>query len=95
MQVAEASENFSYPVAPNPTLTGQVSLKAVIGTDGTVRDVDVLSGDGALAAAAVRAVRHWRYRPPERKGAPVEAEANIKISFMGNDAVYISFQAAK
>jgi TonB family protein len=93
--VAEAPESgFSYPVAPNPTLTGEVSLKAVIGTDGTVTEVDVLSGKRALAGAAVRAVRHWRYRPPELKGHAVEAETNIVISFVGSDAVSIRFPAA-
>jgi TonB family protein len=95
LQVAEAPESgFSYPVAPNPTLTGEVSLKAVIGTDGTVTEVDVLSGKRELASAAVRAVRHWRYRPHELKGHAVEAETNIMISFVGSDAVSISFPAA-
>jgi len=96
LQVAEAPESgFSYPVAPNPTLTGKVSLKAVIGTDGTVTEVDVLSGKRALAGAAVRAVRHWRYRPHELKGHAVEAETNIVISFGGADAVSITFPAAR
>jgi TonB family protein len=95
LQVAEAPESgFSYPVAPNPTLTGEVSLKAVIGTDGTVTEVDVLSGKRALAGAAVRAVRYWRYRPHELKGHAVEAETNIVISFVGSDAVSIRFPAA-
>ena len=95
LQVAEAPESgFSYPVAPHPTLTGKVSLKAVIGTDGTVTEVDVLSGKRVLAGAAVRAVRHWRYRPHELEGHPVEAETNIVISFVGADAVSISFPAA-
>ncbi len=95
LQVAEAPESgFSYPVAPNPTLTGEVSLKAVIGTDGTVTEVDVLSGKRGLAGAAVRAVRHWRYRPHELKGHAVEAETNIVISFVGSDAVSIRFPAA-
>jgi hypothetical protein len=95
LQVAEAPvSGFSYPVAPNPTLTGEVSLKAVIGTDGTVTEVDVLSGKHALAGAAARAVRHWRYRPRELKGHAVEAETNIVISFVGADAVSISFAAA-
>jgi TonB family protein len=95
LQVAEAPESgFSYPVAPNPTLTGKVSLKAVIGTDGTVTEVDVLSGNHALAGAAVRAVRHWRYRPHELKGDAVEAETRIVISFVSVDAVSISFPAA-
>jgi hypothetical protein len=94
-QVAEAPESgFSYPVAPNPTLIGKVSLKAVIGTDGTVRQVDVVGGNRALAGDAVRAVRHWRFRPYELKGHAVEAETNITISFVGDDAVSISFPAA-
>ena len=96
LQVAGAPESgFSYPVAPNPTLTGEVSLKAVIGTDGTVTQVDVLSGKRALAGAAVRAVRHWRYRPHELKGHAVEAETNIVISFVASDAVSVSFPAAR
>ncbi len=96
LQVAGAPERgFSYPVAPNPTLTGEVSLKAVIGTDGTVTEVDVLSGKRALAGAAARAVRHWRYRPHELKGHAVEAETNIVISFVASDAVSISFPAAR
>jgi TonB family protein len=92
LQVAEAPEHgFSYPVAPNPALSGKVSLKAVIGTDGTVREVDVLSGNRMLAGAAVRAVRQWRYRPYELNGHAVEAETNIAISFVGDDAVSVSF----
>jgi TonB family protein len=95
LQVAEAPESgFSYPVTPNPTLTGKVSLKAVIRADGTVREVDVLSGNRTLANAAVRAVRHWRYRRYELKGHAVEAETNITISFIGDEAVSISFPSA-
>ena len=95
LQVAEGPESgFRYPVAPNSTLTGKVNLKAVIGADGIVVKVDVLSDDRVLAAAAVRAVRHWRYRPHELNGQAVEAETNIAISFVGDDAVFISFPAA-
>jgi TonB family protein len=95
LQVSEVPKSgFVYPVAPNPALTGRVSLKAVIGTDGTVREVDVLSGNRALADAAVKAVRHWRYRSHELKGHAVEAETNVAISFVGEDVVSISFTAA-
>ncbi len=92
VQVEESPQGgFSYPVAPIPNLTGKVRLKAVIGTDGTVREVDVLSGNRALAAAAARAVRHWRYGRHELEGHAVEAETNITISFVGDDAVSVSF----
>ena len=96
LQLAQAPDlGFLYPAAPNPGLKGKVSLKAVIGADGRVREVDVLSGNGTLAAAAVRAVRHWRYSPRELQGHAVEAETNITISFVGDDAVSISFPAAR
>ena len=94
LQVEESPKGgFSYPVAPIPNLTGKVCLKAVIGTDGTVREIDVLSGNRALAAAASRAVRHWRYGRHELEGRAVEAETNITISFVGDDAVSVSFPA--
>jgi outer membrane biosynthesis protein TonB len=94
LQVAEAPENgFSYPVAPSPTMTGKVSLMAIIGTDGAIKEVDILSGNRALADAAVRVVRQWRYHPHDLDGHAVEAETHILISFVGSDAVSISFPA--
>jgi len=89
-QIAEAPRSgFVYPVAPNPNLVGKVVLKAVVGSDGAVKQVAVLSGDRALAAAAVRAVRQWRYAPAEVGGRTVEAETHVTISFLGDDAVSI------
>jgi TonB family protein len=86
---------FRYPVTPSSSLTGKVSLRAVIGSDGSVRKVDVLSGNRALAAAAVQAVRHWRYPAPALDGHAVEAETNIAINFVGDDAVSVSFPASR
>lgn len=92
LQVAEPPENgFTYPIAPDPNMSGRVDLKAVIGSDGKVKAVDVVSGNRELAAAAVRAVQHWRYRPPELNGHFVEAETNIVISFAGDEAVSVRF----
>lgn len=82
---------FAYPVAPNPSLSGKVRLKARIGADGTVTNVEVLSGNPSLARAAVGAVRHWRYRPYEINGQWVEAETNVTISFVGDEAVSVTF----
>ena len=89
-QIAEAPRSgFIYPVAPRPDLVGKVVLKAVVGGDGSVKQVEVLSGNRALAAAAVRAVREWRYSPPQVNGRTVEAETHVTISFLGDDAVSI------
>ena len=92
LHIAEAPESgLKYPVAANRTLTGKVSHEAVIGEDGAVREVNILSGNRALAGAAARAVKLWRYRPYELNGHAVEAETRITFSFLGDDVVSVSF----
>ena len=88
--IAEAPRSgFIYPVAPNANLVGKVVLKAVVGSDGAVKQVEVLSGERALAAAAARAVKQWRYAPPQVHGRTVEAQTQVTISFLGDDAVSV------
>jgi protein TonB len=60
---------------------GQVVLKAVIGKDGTVAELRPLQGPQELTAAAIDAVQHWRFRPYELKGKPVEVETDIRLNF--------------
>jgi hypothetical protein len=92
LQVAEAPQgHVLYPDAPDANLTGTVGMKAVIATDGRVREIHVLSGNRILAEAAVQAVRFWRYTRHELNGAAVEAETSVVISFHGRDAVSIRF----
>ena len=81
---------FSYPIAPSAGMTGKVVLKAVIGTEGSVTSVEVLSGDPLLARAAAGAVRHWQYAPTKVNAKAVETETNIVINFLGDDAVSVS-----
>jgi hypothetical protein len=92
LQVAEAPQgHVIYPDAPDVNLTGTVGMKAVIATDGRVKEIRVLSGNRILAEAAVQAVRFWRYTRHELNGAAVEAETSVIISFHGKDAVSIWF----
>jgi len=42
---------------------GTVRLKVVVHADGTVKDVEVLGGNAALAESAEKAVRQWRFAP--------------------------------
>jgi hypothetical protein len=92
LQVAEAPQgHVIYPDAPDVNLTGTVGMKAVIATDGHVKEIHVLSGNRILAEAAVQAVRFWRYTRHELNGAAVEAETSVIISFHGKDAVSIRF----
>jgi hypothetical protein len=82
--------HFAHPVVSEPNLVGELQLKALIGADGLVKQVTVLSGNPKLAAAGMRAVRQWRYAPYEVLGNPVEVETHIKMSFFGEDAVSVA-----
>lgn len=71
-----------YPrLAINIRLSGSVRLAAVIGTDGRVRELQVLGGHPMLVPAAVEAVRQWVYRPTLLNGDPVEVATEIVVIF--------------
>lgn len=82
---------YAYPVYTETGGRGVVAMTAIVNSDGTVRSVKVVSGPRALAAAAVRAVRQWRYGPYVKDGEPVATETNIVISFFSADAISVSF----
>jgi len=89
--VAELPQGyFAHPFVPDSNLVGELQLKALIGADGSVKEVTVLSGNPKLAEAGVRAVRKWHYSPYQMHGSPVEVETEIKMSFFGQDAVSIA-----
>ena len=62
-------------------VSGVVALAAVIGTDGRVTELRLLSGPPLLVAAAIRAVRRWRYRPTRLNGKPVSVKTAIRVAF--------------
>ncbi len=83
-----AAEIISRPVEPNyPLLAkemkvqGAVVLEALIGRDGNIQDLHVLSGPTILSAAAREAVKQWRFRPYLQSGEAVETEARITVNF--------------
>jgi periplasmic protein TonB len=91
MQISGRPRKLVYPVCPETQARGKVSLQAVVGYDGAVSRVRVLTGDHALAAAAVEAVRQWRYEPFSDAAPRLERETNITISFISNEVVAVSF----
>ena len=91
IQASRAPLHFAYPVNPDVGARGVVALTARVDSVGAVRTVRVVSGNRVLAAAAVRAVRQWRYRPYVKDGQPVATETNIVISFISDDAISMSF----
>lgn len=71
-----------YPAMARETrVQGDVLLAAVIGKDGSVTDLQVISGPSLLIPPALRAVRQWRYKPYLLNGEPVEMETQIKLQF--------------
>ena len=60
---------------------GTVVLKAVIGTDGGIKDLKVISGPSELYESAMGAVAQWRYKPDTLDGKPVEVESTINVNY--------------
>ena len=88
--VAELPQgHFAHPEVEHD-LVGELQLKALIGADGSVKEVTVLRGSPKLAEAGIRAVRQWHYSPYQVLGRPVEVETQIRMSFFGQDAVSIA-----
>ncbi|PYT16099.1 MAG: energy transducer TonB [Acidobacteria bacterium] len=69
------------PLARQARVSGTVRLIGVIAKDGTIRQLQVVSGHPLLVGAAVDAVRQWVYRPTLLNGEPVEVIAPIDVIF--------------
>ncbi|MGA2436070.1 MAG: energy transducer TonB [Bryobacteraceae bacterium] len=71
-----------YPMAAKlARISGTVRLEAVIATDGGIRELRAVSGNGLLIPAAIDAVRQWRYAPTILNGTPVEIATTIDVVF--------------
>jgi protein TonB len=84
----DAAEIVSQPVKPGyPLLArqmkvqGSVILLALIGRDGLIQDLRVVSGPPILASAAQEAVRQWHFKPHFQGAEPVETQAKITVNF--------------
>lgn len=62
--------------------TGTVAMRALIGTDGQIYKLRLLSvPDSDLAIAALTAVRQWTFKPYLLNGEPVAIGAKIEVNF--------------
>lgn len=74
-----------YPViAIHSHVEGTVQMRAIIGRDGSVRELHVLSGNAILAYTAQEAVKQWRFRPTMLNGQPVEVDTFFTVVFKIN-----------
>ena len=72
-----------YPeMAKRSHITGIVALRAVVGTDGHIHDLTIVSSpDQNLGFAAMDAVRKWIYTPYLVNGEPRQVETRINVTF--------------
>ncbi len=60
---------------------GRVELHAIIGTDGKIQSLEIVSGDPLLVRSAAEAVQQWRYKPAILNGQPVEIDTYITVIY--------------
>lgn len=74
--------NPRYPTAAKKDkIQGTVVLDAVIGKDGSIHKLTVVSGPKELRKSASDAVRTWKYKPHLQNGHPVEVETKINVIY--------------
>jgi protein TonB len=69
------------PLARQARIQGQVVLHAVIGKDGSIQNLQLISGHPMLAPAAIEAVKQWKYKPYLLNGEPVEVDTEVMVNF--------------
>jgi TonB family protein len=80
--VVSHSVQPGYPMlARQMKVQGAVTLQALIGRDGLIQDLHVVSGPPILAKAALEAVRQWHFKPHYQGAETVETEAKITVNF--------------
>jgi periplasmic protein TonB len=70
------------PLARQARVQGTVGLRAIISKSGTIENLVVVHGHPMLSAAAIEAVRQWRYRPYLLNNEPIEVETEITVNFV-------------
>jgi len=63
---------------------GTVKLLVLVGTDGTVRDIQIAGSSGSqrLDKAALQAVKRWRWSPTMNGGTPMSVRGYVTIPFV-------------
>jgi len=71
-----------YPaLAKQARIQGTVKFQAIIGKDGTIQNLQLVSGHPLLVANAQQAVSQWIYKPTLLNGEPVEVVTTIDVNF--------------
>jgi TonB family protein len=78
-----AKQTPVYPQdAKDARVSGTVVLRALIGMDGSIHDLRVVSAPWpSLAGSALLAVSHWKYKPYLLGGEPVDVETTVNVIY--------------
>ncbi|MBM3745885.1 MAG: energy transducer TonB [Acidobacteria bacterium] len=69
------------PLAKQARIQGTVRFTAIIGRDGAIQNLQLISGHPLLVPSAQEAVKQWRYQPTLLNGEPVEVITQIDVNF--------------
>jgi protein TonB len=69
------------PLAKQARIQGVVKFNAVIAKDGTIQNLQLVSGHPLLVPSATEAVKQWVYQPTLLNGEPVEVITQIDVNF--------------
>lgn len=69
------------PLAKQARIQGTVRLQAIIAKDGSVVQLEIISGHPLLQQSALQAVSQWRYKPTLLNGEPVEVVTTVDVVF--------------
>jgi TonB family protein len=69
------------PEAKLAHIQGVVKLNAIIAKDGTIQNLEVISGEPALVQSALDAVKQWVYQTTLLNGQPVEVMTEIDVNY--------------
>jgi protein TonB len=69
------------PLAKQARIQGTVRFNAVIGKDGAIQNLTLVSGHPLLVPAATEAVKQWVYKPTLLNGDPVDVITQIDVNF--------------
>ena len=72
------------PLARQARISGTVTFSAIIGVDGHIQNLTLVSGHPLLVPSAQEAIKQWVYQPTLLNGEPVEVVTQIFVNFKLN-----------
>jgi TonB family protein len=81
-QLVKQARPIYPPEERSSRVEGKVEMYAVVGSDGVVRRLRVLSGSSAgFNESSIKAVQQWHYEPATCNGVPIDVEAVITVTY--------------